>query len=94
MKKLFQKKVLIFVARYLCYASNASFAEQLAIETGMYTGVPKYRHTGKILECAVHQIKVITCPTYTRVCMESWQYRIFESLGMPHCQLHSQCDSQ
>ena len=27
-----RRKVLIFVARYLCYASNASFAEQLAME--------------------------------------------------------------
>lgn len=39
------------------------------------------RHSGKILECAVHQIEVVARAAHAGIGVEARQHRVFEPLG-------------
>ena len=41
----------------------------------------EYRYSREILECAVHEIKIVTGTTYAWVGMKAWKHRILESLA-------------
>ena len=46
------------------------------------------RHSGKILECAVHQIEVVARAAHAGVGMEARQHRVFEPLAEPEGKMH------
>ena len=53
------------------------------------------RHARIILECAVHQIEVITGPTHGGIGMKTWQYRIAKPLcPATHSQHHDCYDNK